>query len=113
METTIKEKVMNNISSLQKEIYNLETKIRTLHDEIKKEISQIGDIVEELAIYIKLRDYPTELYSTFSRDAGDYDNYKNIRIKVVYDYGYTDIVGLTSEEFKRLQDIIDTKNNLD
>lgn len=112
METTIKEKVMNNISSLQKEIYNLKIKICTLHNEIKKEISQIGDIVEELAIYIKLRGYPTELYSTFSRDAGDYDTYKNIRIKVVYDYGYTDVVGLTSKEFKRLQNIIDTKNHL-
>ena len=37
METTIKEKTMNNISSLQKEISNLELQIKTKRDEINKE----------------------------------------------------------------------------
>ena len=61
METTIKEKTMNNISSLQKEISNLELQIKTKRDAINKELFQIGDIVEELAAYIKLNEYPTDI----------------------------------------------------
>ena len=49
----------NKLLSLQKEISNLELQITTKRDKINKELSQIGDIVKELAAYIKLNEYPT------------------------------------------------------
>ena len=110
METTIKEKTMSNLSSLQKEISNLELQIGTLQDKMQKELSQIGDIVEELAAYIKLNKYPTDIYPVFSYESGDYDKYKNIELKIVWEWGYTDVVGLTKEEFKRLKDILASEN---
>lgn len=106
METAIKEKIMVKISSLQKEISNLNLQITTLQDEIEEELSQFGDIVEELAAYIKLNNYPTKIYSVFSFDGGEYDTYKNIELKIVDEWDYTDVVGLTKEEFKRLEDIL-------
>lgn len=106
METAIKEKIMVKISSLQKEISNLNLQITTLQDKIKEELSHIGDTVEELAAYIKLNNYPTKIYPVFSFDGGEYDMYKNIKLKIVYEWEYTDIVGLTKEEFKRLEDIL-------
>ena len=107
METTIKEKTMNNISSLQKEISNLELQIKTKRDEINKELSQIGDIVEELAAYIKLNEYPTDIYPVFSYESGVYDDYNDIELKIVDSVGYTDVVGLTKEEFKRLEKLLE------
>ena len=51
--------------------------------------------------------YPTNnLYDNFSWDNGDFDSFGDITIKVCYNYGYTDIVGLSKEEFKELCDII-------
>ena len=107
---TITKETMNNISSLQKEISNLELQIRTLQDKMQKELSQIGDIVEELAAYIKLNEYPTDIYPVFSYESGEYDKYKNIELKIVWEWGYTDVVGLTKEEFKRLEDILASEN---
>lgn len=106
METAIKEKTMDKISYLKKEIFKLNLQITNLQDEIKEELSQFGDIVEELAAYIKLNNYPTKIYPVFSFDGGEYDMYKNIELKIVYEWEYTDIVGLTKEEFKRLEDIL-------
>ena len=111
METAIKEKIIDKISYLQKEISNLNLQITTLQDEIKEELSHIGDIVEELAIYIKLNNYPTKIYPIFSFDGGEYDIYKNIQLKIVDEWDYTDVVGLTKEEFKRLEDILTSENS--
>ena len=107
---TITKETMNNISSLKKEISNLELQIGTLQDKMQKELSQLGDIVEELAAYIKLNEYPTDIYPVFSYESGEYDKYKNIELKIVWEWGYTDIVGLTKEEFKRLEDILASEN---
>ena len=107
---TITKETINNISSLQKEISNLELQIETLQDKMQKELSQIGDIVEELAAYIKLNEYPTDIYPVFSYESGEYDKYKNIELKIVWEWGYTDVVGLTKEEFKRLEDILASEN---
>ena len=81
-----------------------------LENTIKQKISSIGDIVEELALYIKINKYPTELYPVFSYESGEYDEYKNIRLKIVYDYGYTDIVGLSQQDFERLKEIINSED---
>ena len=111
METAIKEKIIDKISYLKKEIFKLNLQITNLQDEIKEELSHIGDIVEELAIYIKLNNYPTKIYPVFSFDGGEYDTYKNIELKIVYERDYTDVVGLTKEEFKRLKDILTSENS--
>ena len=111
METAIKEKIIDKISYLKKEIFKLNLQITTLQDEIKEELSHIGDIVEELAVYIKLNNYPTKIYPVFSFDGGEYDTYKNIELKIVDEWNYTDIVGLTKEEFKRLEDILTSENS--
>lgn len=105
MKTSITE-TTNKLLSLKEKISDLELQIRTVKDEIKEEISKIGDIVEELAVYIKLNNYPIEIYPEFGTDSGKYDNYKHIRLKIVYDYGYTDILGLTKEEFDKLENIL-------
>lgn len=111
METAIKEKIIDKISYLKKEIFKLNIQITNLQDEIKEELSHIGDIVEELAIYIKLNNYPTKIYPVFSFDGGEYDTYKNIELKIVYEWDYTDVVGLTKKEFKRLEDILTSENS--
>ena len=111
METEIKEKIIDKISYLKKEIFKLNIQITNLQDEIKEELSHIGDIVEELAIYIKLNNYPTKIYPVFSFDGGEYDTYKNIELKIVYEWDYTDVVGLTKKEFKRLEDILTSENS--
>ena len=111
METEIKEKIIDKISYLKKEIFKLNLQITNLQDEIKEELSHIGDIVEELAIYIKLNNYPTKIYPVFSFDGGEYDTYKNIELKIVYEWDYTDVVGLTKKEFKRLEDILTSENS--
>ena len=111
METEIKEKIIDKISYLKKEIFKLNLQITNLQDEIKEELSHIGDIVEELAIYIKLNNYPTKIYPVFSFDGGEYDTYKNIKLKIVYEWDYTDVVGLTKKEFKRLEDILTSENS--
>ena len=111
METEIKEKIIDKISYLKKEIFKLNIQITNLQDEIKEELSHIGDIVEELAVYIKLNNYPTKIYPVFSFDGGEYDTYKNIELKIVYEWDYTDVVGLTKKEFKRLEDILTSENS--
>lgn len=105
MKVTITEKV-NKINALKTKIIDLELQIRAIEKETKEELSKLGDLVEELALYIKLNNYPKEIYSTFSTDIGEYDNYKHIKLKVVYNYGYTDIVGLTEQEFNRLENLL-------
>lgn len=105
MKVTITEKV-NKINALKTKIIDLELQIRAIEKETKEELSKLGDLVEELALYIKLNNYPKEIYSTFSIDIGEYDNYKHIKLKVVYNYGYTDIVGLTEQEFNRLENLL-------
>ena len=102
----MKTSITNKLLSLKEKISDLELQIKTIKDEIKEEISKIEDIVEELAVYIKLNNYPTEIYPVFGIDSGEYDNYKYIRLKIVYDYGYTDILGLTKEEFDKLENIL-------
>ena len=105
MKVTITEKV-NKINALKTKIIDLELQIRAIEKETKEELSKLGDLVEELALYIKFNNYPKEIYSTFSTDIGEYDNYKHIKLKVVYNYGYTDIVGLTEQEFNRLENLL-------
>ena len=94
------------MKELIKELQNLQSEIELLEDKIKEKIGSINDIVKEVALYMKIKDYPTEIYPVFSYESGVYDDYKDVELKIVYSYGYTDIIGLTNEEFKQLKKLL-------
>ena len=98
------------MKELIKELQGIQSEIELLEDKIKEKIGSINDIVKEVALYIKIKGYPTDIYPVFSYESGDYDKYKNIELKIVWEWGYTDVVGLTKEEFKRLEDILASEN---
>ena len=98
------------MKELIEELQNIQSEIELLEDKIKEKIGSINDIVKEVALYMKIKDYPTEIYPVFSYESGVYDDYKDVELKIVYSQGYTDVVGLTKEEFKRLEDILASEN---
>ena len=102
--------LMKEINAINAEIKKNQIEIIHLNYMIKQKMDSIDDIVKELALYIKINNYPTELYSVFSYESGEYDEYKNIRLKIVYDYGYTDVVGLSQQDFERLKEIINSED---
>ena len=95
------------MKELIKELQGIQSEIELLEDKIKEKLSSINDIVKEVALYIKIKGYPTEIYDVFSYESGVYDDYKDVELKIVYSYGYTDIVGLTREEFTRLKKLLE------
>ena len=94
------------MKELIKELQNIQSEIELLENQIKEKISSVNDKVKEIALYMKIKDYPTEIYDVFSYESGVYDDYKDVELKIVYSQGYTDIVGLTREEFKRLENLL-------
>ena len=94
------------MKELIKELKSIQSEIELLEDKIKEKIGSVNDIVKEVALYMKIKDYPTEIYDVFSYESGVYDDYKDVELKIVYSQGYTDIVGLTREEFKRLEKLL-------
>lgn len=94
------------MKELIKELQNIQSEIELLEDKIQEKIGSINDIVKEVALYIKIKGYPTEIYDVFSYESGVYDDYKDVELKIVYSQGYTDVVGLTREEFKRLEKLL-------
>ena len=94
------------MKELIKELQNIQSEIELLEDKIKERLSSINDIVKEVALYIKIKGYPTDIYDVFSYESGVYDDYKDVELKIVYSQGYTDVVGLTREEFKRLENLL-------
>ena len=94
------------MKELIKELQNIQSEIELLENKIKEKLSSINDIVKEVALYMKIKGYPTEIYDVFSYESGVYDDYKDVELKIVYSQGYTDVVGLTREEFKRLENLL-------
>ena len=94
------------MKELIKELQGIQSEIELLENKIKEKIGSINDIVKEVALYIKIKGYPTDIYDVFSYESGVYDDYKDVELKIVYSQGYTDIVGLTREEFKRLEKLL-------
>ena len=94
------------MKELIKELQGIQSEIESLENKIKEKIGSINDIVKEVALYIKIKGYPTEIYDVFSYESGVYDDYKDVELKIVESYGYTDIVGLTKEEFTRLENLL-------
>ena len=95
------------MKELIKELQGIQSEIELLEDKIKEKLSSINDIVKEVALYIKIKGYPTDIYPVFSYESGVYDDYKEVELKIVESYGYTDIVGLTNEEFTRLKKLLE------
>ena len=95
------------MKELIKELKSIQSEIELLENQIKEKISSVNDIVKEVALYIKIKDYPTEIYDVFSYESGVYDDYKDVELKIVYSQGYTDVVGLTREEFKQLEKLLE------
>lgn len=95
------------MKELIKELQNIQSEIELLEDKIKEKIGSINDIVKEIALYIKIKNYPTEIYLIYNSDFEIYDSYKDIKLKIMESYGYTDIVGLTREEFTRLKKLLE------
>ena len=95
------------MKELIEELQNIQSEIESLEDKIKEKLSSINDIVKEVALYIKIKGYPTDIYPVFSYESGVYDDYKDIELKIVDSIGYTDVVGLTKEEFKRLEKLLE------
>ena len=94
------------MKELIKELQNIQSEIELLENQIKEKIGSVNDIVKEVALYMKIKGYPTEIYDVFSYESGVYDDYKDVELKIVYSQGYTDVVGLTREEFKRLEKLL-------
>ena len=95
------------MKELIKELQGIQSEIELLENKIKEKIGSINDIVKEVALYIKIKGYPTDIYDVFSYESGVYDDYKDVELKIVKSYGYTDIVGLTNEEFTRLKKLLE------
>ena len=87
-----------------KKYRELQAELQTLEMDIKDYFLKDADFVKGLAEYIKFMQYPTELYDSFSMDEGDYDDFNDVELKVFYDY--TEVAGLSEEEFIRLQKLL-------
>ena len=94
------------MKELIEELQNIQSEIELLENKIKEKLSSINDIVKEVALYIKIKGYPTDIYPVFSYESGVYDDYKEVELKIVKSYGYTDIIGLTNKEFTRLKNLL-------
>ena len=94
------------MKELIKELQGIQSEIEHLENQIKEKLSSINDIVKEVALYIKIKGYPTEIYLIYNSNFEIYDSYKDVELKIMKSYGYTDIVGLTREEFKRLEKLL-------
>jgi len=106
METTLKK-----LGDLNKRINSLVVKKMLLEKELEEHFLKM-DKVEGLAAYIKYKGFNIgSFYNCFGSDIGDCYRFGDIRIKVVYNYGYTDIEGLTEEEFKQFRSLLKITDN--
>ena len=94
------------MKELIKELQGIQSEIELLENQIKEKIGSVNDIVKEIALYMKIKDYPTEIYPIYNSDFEIYDSYKDVELKIMKSYGYTNIVGLTKEEFTRLKNLL-------
>ena len=90
----------------------LESEIDRLNDQLKESILNNSNFsrVEKLAVYLNLKGYPTDLYEVSSLDNSKWDSFGDIKIKGCRYYWYTNIMGLSEEEFIELVAIMNGKD---
>lgn len=98
-------KLYGELACLKIQISNLTEKRKSL---VKEKYENLN-IVHGLYLYLKHMDYPLCVYNKFGIDDGTIDTFKHVTIKVVEYYDYTDVVGLTEEQFKELEELIEKR----
>jgi hypothetical protein len=105
--------MLKEIESKLETLRNLNYVLSELEEALEKEKARLLrekyeklDIVHGLYLYLKSMEYPLDLYDCCCGDSGEWDKFKHVEIKVVYGYGYTDVVGLTKRQFKKLNKLI-------
>ena len=96
---------MNTLEQLKEKKKQLDLERQEIDNTIKEECQKLP-FVEGLAEYIKIQEYPTDLFNKFGIDSGEYDSFGKAQLKIVYNWGYTDVVGLTDEEFEQLNNLL-------
>lgn len=103
------ENINNKLETLRiltSTLMGIERKLEKERTKLLKEKYEKLDIVHGLFLYLKSMEYPLEIYDSCGIDRGEWDKFKHVEIKAVYDYGYTDIMGLTKKQFKKLNKLI-------
>ena len=95
LNSSVKE-LLSKHSDLKAKISELEAKQAKIVSEINNALLSEKDIVQAVYAYMVINELPTnQIFNSFSIDHGEYHRIGDIRLKAVYDYAYTDIVGLT------------------
>lgn len=97
---------LKTLRALTGHLMEMERKLEIKRAKLLKEKYEKLDIVRGLFLYLKSMKYPLEIYDSCGIDRGEYDRFKHVKIKVVYDYCYTDVIGLTKKQFKKLNKLI-------
>lgn len=93
---------IEKVNQIKEQISKLQEELIKLEKEAKDELLEKDDFIEALFEYLQFKGYPLELYNTYGTDIGMVDTFGKAKIHVVYNWGYTDIIGLTDEEFDSL-----------
>lgn len=97
---------LETLRALTGHLMEMERKLEKERNKLIKEKYEKLDIVHGLFLYLKSMKYPLDIYDSCGIDMGEYDRFKHVKIKVVYNYGYTDVMGLTKKQFKKLNKLI-------
>lgn len=97
---------LETLRALTGHLMAMERKLEIKRAKLLREKYEKLDIVHGLFLYLKSRDYPLEVYNSCGIDRGEWDMFKHVKIKVVYDWDYTDVIGLTKKQFKKLNKLI-------
>lgn len=100
------ESKLETLRTLNYVLSELEEALEKERTRLLREKYEKTDIVRGLFLYLKSMEYPLEIYDSCGIDRGEWDKFKHVEIKAVYDYGYTDIMGLTKKQFKKLNKLI-------
>lgn len=98
--------ILEKIEELKNKIEILNQELNECEKNLKEDFINSFGLVDGLFEYLKYKGYPLEIYSSFGMDSGEYDYFGKVQLKIVYTYGYTDVVGLTNEEFRLLSEKI-------
>jgi hypothetical protein len=97
---------LERLRAFKDSLMEMERKLEKEKAKLLREKYEKLDIVHGLYLYLKSREYPLDLYDCCGIDRGEWDMFKHVKIKVVYDYDYTDVIGLTKRQFKKLNKLI-------